>query len=82
MTPYGNVVAAERWGWGIGLKLREPGFLVFGRFLQDEAVNHFGLQFLQSLLPRFNTIFVAQKWPQAVLMPLFTTVPLFPEHTC
>lgn len=27
--------------WGIGLKLRESGFLAFGRFLQDEAVKHF-----------------------------------------
>lgn len=42
-------------GGGIGLKLRESRFLAFGRFLQDEAVNHFGLQALQSLLPRFNS---------------------------
>lgn len=72
----------RRRGGGIGLKLRESGFLAFGRFLQDEAVNHFGLQALQSLLPQLNSTFVAQKWPQAVLMPLFTAVLLFPEHTC
>lgn len=59
MAPYSNVVATGGvWG-GIGLKLRESGFLAFGRFLQDEAVNHFGLQALQSLLPRFNSTFVA-----------------------